>query len=223
MARRPRPCLWLAVFAIAMAFVEAAVVVYVRQIYYPEDPQVIFPPNILSPHHLVIEWLREAATLVMILCVARLAEQGGVRILAAFVYVFGLWDIFYYLWLKLTIGWPVRWGEWDILFLIPWTWLGPWLAPVAIAILFVVWGGCVLGSPRAFQVTYLSATTFFLGAGLCISAFLQPALPLLAQGITAFKAFLPGEFWWGLFLAGYLLMAAALFQILRSAERGHPA
>lgn len=45
----------------AMAFVEAAVVVYVRQIYCPDDPLLIFPPNILSPHHLVIEWVWEAA------------------------------------------------------------------------------------------------------------------------------------------------------------------
>ena len=202
-----------------MAFVEAAVVVYVRQIYYPEDPLVIFPLNILSPHHLIIEWVREMATLVMILSVAWLAEKGFVRVFAAFVYIFGLWDIFYYLWLKLTIGWPMSWLEWDILFLIPWVWLSPWIAPALIAALFVVWGGWVLRSPQSFRFTYLSASLFVVGASLDLAAFLQPAFPLLTQGVDAFKQFLPGEFWWGLFITGYLLMAVALLQVLRSANR----
>jgi len=213
---RRRQWIGLTAFAIAMAFVEAAVVVYVRQIYYPEDPLVIFPLNTLSPHHLVIEWVREMATLVMILSVAWLAEKGFVRVFAAFVYIFGLWDIFYYLWLKLTIGWPVSWLEWDILFLIPWVWLGPWIAPVSIAALFVVWGGWVLASSQSLRFTYLSASVFGIGAGLGLAAFLQPAVPLLAQGADAFKQFLPGEFWWGLFITGYVLMAVALLQVLRS-------
>ncbi len=42
MANRSRQWIGLSAFAISMAFVEAAMVVYVRQIYYPEDPLVIF-------------------------------------------------------------------------------------------------------------------------------------------------------------------------------------
>ncbi len=212
--------LWLGLsaFAIAMAFVEAAVVVYLRQIYYPQDPLIIFPPIMLAPYYLAIEIARETATVVMILSVAWLAEKGFVRVFAAFVYMFGLWDIFYYLWLKLSMGWPVSWVEWDILFLIPWIWLGPWIAPVAVAILFVVWGGGVLRSVQSFHFTALSAVVFVLGAGLGIAAFLQPALPLLMQGIDDFKNFMPGEFWWGLFITGYALMSVALLLVLRSAE-----
>jgi len=202
-----------------MAFVEAAVVVYVRQIYYPDNPLVIFPPKILSPHHFVIEWVREIATVAMILSVAWLAEKGFMRVFAAFVYIFGLWDIFYYLWLKLTIGWPVSWVEWDILFLIPWVWLGPWVAPIAIAVLLVAWGGWVLGSAQSFRFTYLSASVFIVGASLGLAAFLQPAFPLLTQGIDAFRQFMPGNFWWGLFITGYLLMALSLLQVLRSVRR----
>ncbi len=159
------------------------------------------------------------ATLVMILSMAWLAEKGFVRVFAAFVYIFGLWDIFYYLWLKLTIGWPMSWIEWDILFLIPWVWLGPWIAPALIAALFVVWGGWVLASQQSFRFTYLSVSIFVIGAGLGLAAFLQPAFPLLTQGADAFKQFFPGEFWWGLFITGYVLMAVALIQVLRSASR----
>jgi len=218
MTNRLHQWIGLAAFAIAMAFAESAVVVYVRQIYYPENPLVIFPLNILSPHHLVIEWARELATLVMILSVAWLTEKGFVRIFAAFVYVFGLWDIFYYLWLKLIIGWPVSWLEWDILFLIPWIWMGPWIAPASIAVLFVVWGGWVLVSPQSFRFTKLSAWVFIVGIGFGLAAFLQPAVPLLLQGVDAFQQFMPGEFWWGLFITGYVLMAVALVLVVRSAK-----
>jgi len=219
MTKRSRQWIGLSVFAIAMAYVEAAVVVYVRQIYYPDDPLVIFPPNILSPHHLAIEWAREIATVVMILSVAWLVEKGFMRVFAAFVYIFGLWDIFYYLSLKLAMGWPVSWVEWDILFLIPWVWLGPWVAPVAIAVLFVAWGGWVLGSAQSFRFTYRSASVFIIGASLGLSAFLQPALPLLTQGMDAFRQFMPGNFWWGLFITGYLLMALSLLQVLRGVRQ----
>jgi len=219
MTRRPHQWIGLSIFAITMAFVEAAVVVYMRQIYYPGDPLVIFPPNILSPHHLAIEWARETATVVMILSVAWLAEKGFIRVFAAFAYIFGLWDIFYYLWLKLIMGWPVSWAEWDILFLIPWVWLGPWIAPFAIAVLFVVWGGWVLGSTRSFRFTYLSALFFILGASLGLAAFLQPAFSLLTQGPDAVKQFVPDDFWWGLFVTGYLLMVLSLLQILRGVRQ----
>jgi len=218
MTRRSHQLVGLSAFAIAMAFLEAAVVVYVRQIYYPEDPRVIFPLNMLSPHHLSIEWVREAATLIMIVSVAWLVEKSFMRIFAAFVYIFGLWDIFYYLWLKLSIGWPVSWLEWDILFLIPWVWLGPWIAPALIAALFVVWGGWVLRSSQSFRFSYLSGSVFFVGASLGLATFLQPAAPFLSQGVDAYSQFMPGEFWWWLFIIAYALMVGSLLLVLRSAS-----
>ena len=127
----------LATYAIAMACVESALVVYLRALYYPENPLAIFPLVLLSNTHFVFELLRESATLLMIGAVAWLAANDGTRRFAAFLYVFGLWDIFYYAWLKAFIGWPVSPEEWDVLFLIPWPWLGPWLAPVAISLVFV--------------------------------------------------------------------------------------
>lgn len=111
-----RNTLWLTCFAIAMAHVEASLVVHLRSLYYPDNPLVLFPLSLLSHRDLAIELSRELATVVMIVCVSLLAEKGFARIFAAFVYVFGLWDIAYYLWLKLMIGWPVSWFEWDVLF-----------------------------------------------------------------------------------------------------------
>lgn len=210
-----RKLVWLGIYAIAMAYVEAALVVYLRELYYPDDPLVIFPPKIFTDIDLRIELAREAATVAMIIAVAAVAEKSFLRIFAAFVYVFGLWDIFYYVWLKLAIGWPVSWLEWDILFLIPWAWLGPWLAPALIAVLFAAWGARVLLSRARYRFERGAATLFLLGALLGVAAFLQPAFALLPQGVEGFRQFRPGHFWWGLFVPGYVLMAAGLARVLR--------
>lgn len=204
------PLFGLTVYAIAMACVEAALVVYLRELYYPEHPGVILPLRLLSEAHLTIEWVREAATVVMIGSVAFLAVRGALPVFAAFVYVFGLWDIFYYAWLKLTIGWPISWSEWDVLFLIPWPWFGPWLTPVAIAVLFVTWGGAVLAAPRAVRFTPVSVGLFVPGTGLALAAFLAPAWPLLPGGAAAFHDYVPATFAWALYLPGWALMAAGL-------------
>jgi hypothetical protein len=49
-----------------------------------------------------------------------------------------VWDIFYYVFLKLLIGWPESILTWDILFLIPVTWTGPVLTPVLVSLLMIL-------------------------------------------------------------------------------------
>ncbi|MGD8483227.1 MAG: hypothetical protein PVJ63_01445 [Thioalkalispiraceae bacterium] len=206
MTDKTRSLFWLSLFAIAMAQVEASVVVHLRSLYYPADPLQLFPLNLLSHRDLAIELGRELATVLMILSVALLTTRGFTRVFAVFVYVFGLWDIFYYVWLKIMIGWPVSWLEWDVLFLIPWPWLGPWLAPVLIALLFVLWGGKVFHSARPMSFTPRDASLFVVGCLLSLAAFLLPAMPLLSEGEIAFHGYQPGEFYWRLFIPGYCLM-----------------
>jgi hypothetical protein len=113
---------FLVVFAATMAFVEAAVVVYLRALI---GAGPLFPMKDLPPGLLAVEIAREAATLIMLLCAASLAFRGGARRLGAFLLAFAVWDIFYYLWLYLSTRWPAGFGDWDILFLIPLPWVGP--------------------------------------------------------------------------------------------------
>lgn len=214
-----RNVVWLSVFAIAMALLEAAVVIYLRRLYYPENVLVIFPPRLLSHIDLALELAREAATMIMLLSVAILVERGFIRVFAAFVYAFGLWDIFYYIWLKLFIGWPVRWGEWDILFLIPWAWLGPWITAALIAALFVLWGGAVLMVNGRYRAHSAAVLIFIGGVSLVLTSFLQPAYGLLSDGGDALAAYRPGEFWWGVYIVGYAFMAAALGWIFVAGRR----
>ncbi|MDH3675359.1 MAG: hypothetical protein OES12_07670 [Anaerolineae bacterium] len=208
-----RRLIWLTLFSIAMAHVEAALVVHLRTIYYADNPLEIFPLAILSQRDFNIELAREVATVVMILSLALLAEKGFTRVFAAFVYVFGLWDICYYVWLKLMIGWPQGWLEWDVLFLIPWPWFGPWITPVLIALMFVVWGGWTLSQKDHQQFTRNSIILFTFGAALALATFLLPGVRLLAGGAEAFRNFTPAAFSWILFGVGYLLMFIALWRV----------
>lgn len=213
MTQLQRSTIWLTLFAIAMAQVEAVLVIYLRHINYPDNPLVIFPLSLLSQHDLAIELVRELATVVMILSVALLAARGATRVFAAFVYVFGLWDIFYYLWLKIMIGWPRSWLEWDVLFLIPWPWFGPWIAPVLIALLFVIWGGWVLLKASDAHFRRALVLLFTSGTLICLATFLLPAAPLLAEGEAAFRNFQPETFLWYLYMLGYLLMVFSLWRV----------
>lgn len=207
-----RKLFWLTIFAIAIAYLEATVVVYLRQIYHPDDLQIIFPPKMFNSFNLVVEIIREAATIAIMLSVAFLSEgRNRVRTFAAFIFQFGVWDIFYYIWLKATIGWPVSWTEWDVLFLIPWAWLGPWICPVLISILFVSWSSIVLMSDKEYILSKLNLWLFILGAILGLISFLQPAFPFIIENrIKDFQYYLPGNFWWVIFTLGYAFMVGGL-------------
>ena len=142
----PRLLLWCTIFATAFGVVEGAVVVYLRELYYPEG--FAFPLKEMAPRILAIEIVREAATLVLLLGVAILAQRRPVRRFAVFAFCFGVWDITYYLALKALLGWPPGLLTWDILFLIPLPWTGPVLAPVLVSLALIAAGVAILRAPE---------------------------------------------------------------------------
>jgi hypothetical protein len=129
----------IVVFALAMALVEAMVVVYLREILGlrfdrgPLDQRTLATVTARAPWLLPAERWREAATLVMLVCFALLAERPWHRRGGVFLLAFGLWDLGYYLWLRLLLGWPPSLLTRDVLFLIPVPWVAPVLLPVAVA------------------------------------------------------------------------------------------
>ena len=137
---------WLSLFTVAMAQLEATVVVYLRELYYPDGFR--FPLVILSNRIAAIEIGREAATIVMLLGVAKLyAPKDAWRQFAAFLWAFGLWDILYYAWLWIFLRWPTSLLEWDVLFLIPAPWLGPVSAPILVSLVMMA-SALAIGSLR---------------------------------------------------------------------------
>lgn len=140
-------CSLVVLFAIAFGYIEASVVVYLRQIFYPEGfsfPLARSPLTTGSSSLLVVEIAREAATIVLIFCAAFLSGQSRRQRLAYFLIIFAVWDFFYYVWLWVILGWPTSILDWDILFLIPLPWAGPVLAPVLVSLLMSVLAGMIL-------------------------------------------------------------------------------
>ena len=126
---------WLTIYAVAMAYLESAVVAYLREIYYPHGFD--FPLAPMPPAMYAIEVGREAATMVMLLGVAMVAGGNRWERFLAFCWSFGVWDIFYYVWLWVFLRWPPSLLTWDVLFLIPVPWIGPVLAPVIVSLALV--------------------------------------------------------------------------------------
>lgn len=130
-------------FSIAMGFLETSVVIYLREIYYPEGFN--FPLNPIDSHIALTEILREAATVIMLICIGFFAGKSFASGFAWFIYSFAIWDIFYYIFLKLLLNWPASLMTDDVLFLIPVTWVGPVITPVIVALsmillaLIIVW------------------------------------------------------------------------------------
>jgi hypothetical protein len=207
-----RRIVWLIIFAVAMAYVESAVVVYLRTIYYPQG--FSFPLVLLPPGMVAIEIGREAATLVMLLGVAMLAGADRWDRIAVFCVAFGVWDIAYYIWLWVFLRWPPSLFTWDVLFLIPVPWVGPVVAPVIVSVVLIAGGLLSLRRRAGGQAGGRSG-----GQAVGFSPALQALV--LAGGALVLGSFTldfqvvvrqmePLPFRWGLFGSGVALAVVAL-------------
>ena len=126
-------------FAIAMAWLESATVYYLRTLVDRIEP---YQPNPLPIQGTLgqVELVREARD-AGDAPHGRRARRTNVAARWGYAAVaFGIWDIFYYVFLRVMCGWPRSLFDWDVLFLLPLPWWGPVLAPVSIAVLMIVWG-----------------------------------------------------------------------------------
>ena len=128
--------LWLTIFGVAMGSLEAAVVIYLREIYYPDG--FSFPLVEIKNSTLSVEIFREAATIIMLFAIGFLAGKTKLQRFAFFIYSFAIWDIFYYVFLKISIDWPESLLTPDILFLIPVPWIGPVIAPIILSLTMII-------------------------------------------------------------------------------------
>ncbi|MCK5139407.1 MAG: hypothetical protein KAQ85_06160, partial [Thermodesulfovibrionia bacterium] len=177
-----RTLIWVAIFSISMAFIESAVVVYLRAIFYPEG--FAFPLKLESDNLIGIEVLREIATIFILLSIAVLVGRKLWERFAYFLFCFGVWDIFYYVWLKILINWPSTILDWDILFLIPLPWIGPVIAPVTLSLLMIIFSLFIIDSFHKgsdFKPKPLSRIFTLIGTGLILYSFLYDTNATLYQ------------------------------------------
>jgi hypothetical protein len=156
------------IYAVAMAAVEAAVVVYLRALH-PVDAPVAALLAVIPDRLITLELGREAATLIMLLAVAVLAGRDRWERVLVFSLAFGIWDLFYYVWLWVFIGWPPSLLTWDVLFLIPMPWLAPVLAPVIVSVCLVAGALWVLALHRRGATAHFAPFVWVLaGAGAAL-------------------------------------------------------
>ncbi len=158
------------IFGLAFGFVEAAVVVYLRlattilpwskflglQAGVPAIPEPTVQILNSAPEKLImVEVLREAATMVMLLSVAFLGARKLAERSALFLWTFAIWDIAYYAGLRALIHWPASLRSVDVLFLIPVPWISEVWFPLAVSVLTLAailaanrWGPSANGAVR---------------------------------------------------------------------------
>jgi hypothetical protein len=209
--------LLVVVFAAAMAWVESAAVFYLRvkldRIVPLQANPLPYPAPVGWLSFGLVELVREAATLIMLVAIGWLAGQTARSRLGYTLVAFGAWDILYYVFLVPISGWPQSVWDWDVLFLLPTVWWGPVLAPMLIAALMVIGGTLV--SLFALWPRWWTMALNGLGVALALFVFMSDALQALAAGggAEAVRNVEPQWFNWPLFLAALALLAAPVVDV----------
>lgn len=216
---------WLTVFAAAFGIVEGSVVAYLRKIYYP-DEMTLFPLKTFEPAIYLVELIREAATLFVLFAVAATAFQKRILRFAGFIWGFALWDLVYYLLLKLLLGWPTGFFEWDVLFLIPVVWASPMVAPVICSLTMMILAGIIFFySSKNYTVKFsrLQLWLFLIGSLLILASFVQDYMALAFSTASeklqeAVAQFVPADFNWLLFCLGEGIILFAIWDLMKKTK-----
>jgi len=220
MIRNYKPFI-LIIFSIAFAYVEASVVVYLRTMYGINN-LITDLPTVIDKYTL-IELGREASTIIMLASIGLIAGLKKQDKLGYFLLSFGIWDIFYYVWLYLFIGWPKSLFDWDILFLIPFPWWGPVLAPVIFSIIFII-TGCTLiyFAEKNKTIKLFTIDIFILSLSILLSlfVFMYDAINALIINHTSIATVKPSYFNWTLFITSISAIIIILLKTFFSNRSG---
>ncbi|MCK4663856.1 MAG: hypothetical protein KAT68_13385 [Bacteroidales bacterium] len=219
------------IFSIAMAFLESSVVVYLRELYYPEGFD--FPLVFMEKHIAITELLREASTIIMLIYLGILAGKTISEKFAYFLYSFAIWDIFYYVFLKFLLGWPESIFTWDLLFLIPVAWVGPVISPVIISLTMIIFAQAIIYFNRKKENVKILKNEWLvliIGSLVVITAFcwdftryfvqqysLSGFFNLIKNGeiIELSANYIPITFPWLLFWIGEFIILFGIFKYIR--------
>jgi hypothetical protein len=209
-----------------MAFLEGAVVIYLRALYYPEG--FAFPLKEMDSTLALTELIREAATMLMLMSVAALVSEKFSVGVAWFIYAFAVWDIFYYIFLLLLIGWPQSFFTWDILFLLPVMWTGPVLAPVINSLTMILLAVLIVRAAERHEKIRLKGTEWVLliaGSVVTIIGYTEDYMHYMLRELSftslvsfrhynevmaASSVYVPQHFSWWIFVTGEVLFMISI-------------
>jgi hypothetical protein len=210
-------------FSIAMGFMESSVVIYLRELYYPGGftfPLKVIPPNIAS-----VEILRELSTLIMLVAIGWVAGKNSAQRFIFFLFSFAVWDLCYYIFLKLFLDWPASLFTWDILFLIPVPWLGPVIAPCILDVSMIALLMLVLYYEKKNIEFKFYKTDWYLlisGSLIVILSFVWDFLVIIFSAekkknssdyLSEFSGYIPQHFMWAIFITGEILILISLLSL----------
>lgn len=218
--------IWVFIFSIAMAFLESAIVVYLRELYYPEG--FSFPLKVLPDSIAATELFREAATIIMLLAISILAGKNGPERFAYFLLSFAIWDIFYYVFLKIILGWPASFLTWDILFLLPVSWVGPVIAPIINSLTMILLSLLILyfsSIKRSARIHVMEWGLLIIGSLVIIVSYTKDYVSFMLKGFSLIELFsysdpekiislstqyVPADFNWTVFITGQVILFVAI-------------
>ena len=214
-----------------MGFMESAVVVYLRKIYYADGFE--FPLKIIDNRIGLTEILRETATMLILIAAGMMGGRTKTEKFGFFVFCFAVWDIFYYIFLKVLLDWPESLLTWDILFLIPVVWVGPVIGPMINSLTMILlallisyftdnitkikispkeWSLLILGS----IVIIVSYTYDYTNYMLNEFSFTELISNSSSGEILEYSSeYVPVKFAWRIYIVGEIILIAAIISFFR--------
>ena len=141
----------------------------------------------------------------MLIIIGLIAGNTWQKKIGYFVFAFGVWDIFYYVWLFLFIQWPKSLFEWDILFLIPLPWWGPVISPIIISIFLISISYLVIIDFK-LKIKTFDWVVFCLSIIIILYTFMEDSIKTILSGGININEVRPSNFNWILFLIAYISM-----------------
>ena len=189
--RRPlKRLINITLFSVAMGYLEAVVVVYLRSILTRRADW------------LVIEITREFATIVMLITFAVASGRNARERTGVFLWIFGIWDIVYYLGLWIWLSWPENFLTIDTLFYIPCVWASPVYVPVCFSLVMMALGVALIADYGSVWIRQTAVWGFW---GWLMGLFLGgiqawrygTSIPVGAMGMSFYIGLLAAGFGFG--------------------------
>jgi hypothetical protein len=215
---------YLSLFSISLGYLEAAAVIYLRMQYFSNG--FYFPLNNVIPNNvLLIEIFRELSTIAILIFVTILSTKKFIERLGSFLFIFALWDIFYYIFLKIILGWPVSILDKDILLLIPIPWIAPVLAPIIVSVTLIILSMSIYylsyKNPAFNNLGKIERIFFSLGSFLIFCSFISEYLfyrfenlDLIKNIINLISAFNSNILLWTIFIVGEFSLISVIILLL---------
>ncbi len=233
--------IWVSLFGIAFGNIEATVVIYLRHIFYPEGfsfPLQIINTGIVNSNLTVVECVRELATMLLLVSIAAVSAKNFNSGFAWFIYAFAVWDIFYYVFLYLFIDWPQSLLTWDVLFLLPFTWIGPVIAPLINCVCMILLALVILQScQQKSLIKKWHWAGLIIGSLIVIIAYTQDYVSFMSSDfsiidlmnfnnsdkiIAKVGSYVPQSFAWWLFGLGVIIHLLVIGHIYFSSRKNIP-